>query len=215
MIRYLLPLFLILSGCDDVWEATHDSVCPYRQSLQASNGKPTIAVFGDSISIGYTPTLQAKLTTNDVVHNPCNAMNTEWTKLNIDTWLDSRPYFEAIVFNNGLWDISEWDTVYPFQYAQNLAIIAEKIKHKTKHPIFVLSTMVPKGAEGRENSDIVVLNNIAVKVMAYEGIPVVDLYTLSLTLPHPTPTDPHYTASGYKTLGRKVLQGLSHYYKIR
>ena len=199
-------LALALMGCA---KEEPFQYCPSNQSIPTATGQPTVLVIGDSISIGYTPYVKAALTNYDVVHNPCNAMNTDWTLSQVDSWLAGRPTFEAITWNNGLWDIASWSAVSDASYEANLHAIAAKIKAKTAHPLFILSTTVPAGADGRNDASIVRKNQIAVTVMQAEGIPVVDLYTVSLGVPHSAPTDVHFTDAGYATLSQSVLTGMA------
>jgi hypothetical protein len=185
-------------------------------TISESDGRPTILVIGDSISMGYTPFIRDVLTTYDVQHNPCNAYSSHITRERLGYWLDARPTFEAITFNNGLWDVSVWLGITDAEYESNLHYIAQRIKAKTSKPLFVLSTTVPVGAEGRLDADIVTKNAIAVSVMGAEGIPVLDLYSVSLTLSseHVAPNDVHYTESGYQVLAGAVLGSLNTNYGV-
>ena len=186
-------------------------ICPANETLPAATGAPTVLVIGDSISIGYTPTLIAALSPNyDVVHNPCNAMTTTWTAQNIDTWLASRDSFEAITWNNGLWDVADWENVSDSAYAANLHAIAQKIKAKTAHPLFILTTEVLPATPHRNNADVVNRNNIARDVMNLEGIAVLDLYSVSQTIvgEHVSVDDVHFTEAGSQVLGEAVLDSL-------
>ena len=185
-------------------------ICPANETLPTATGAPTILVIGDSISIAYTPTLKDALSTYDVVHNPCNAMTSTWTAQNIDTWLASRDTFEAITWNNGLWDIADWEKVSDIDYAANLHAIAQKIKAKTAHPLFILTTEVLPATEHRVNADVINKNNIARDVMALEGIAVLDLYSISQTIvdEHVSIDDVHFTEEGSQILGDAVLNSL-------
>jgi hypothetical protein len=211
--RFLVVFAILLIGC----AKTHnDQVCPVAQSISAPTGKPTILIIGDSISIGYAPYVESGLPNYDVVHNPCNAMTTFWTITQIDYWLAGRPTFEAITFNNGLWDISSWVQTTDAEYIDNLHTIAKKVKAKTSKPLFILSTQILPGTPYRWDGDVVHKNALAVTVMNNEGIPVLDLYSVSATIPfdHVSPIDPHYTQAGYSILGQAVLGALSTTYGI-
>lgn len=184
-------------------------ICPANEALSVPTGAPTILIIGDSISIGYTPTIEAALKpAYDVVHNPCNAMTSTWTAQNIDAWLASRDTFEAITWNNGLWDIADWENISDTQYAENLHAIAQKIKAKTAHPLFVLTTEVLPATPHRNNADVINRNNIARDVMALEGIAVLDLYSVSQTAEHVSIDDAHFTEAGSQVLGEAVLESL-------
>jgi hypothetical protein len=106
-------------------------------------------------------------------------MNSNWTNEQIDYWLDSRATFEAITWNNGLWDTADWGPTSDAKYEANLHAIAAKIKAKTAHPLFVLTTEVLPGTLHENNANVIQKNSIAIAVMAAEGIPVLDLYSVS------------------------------------
>ena len=186
--------------------------CPAGQALPQATGAPSVLVIGDSISIGYTPTVLGTLSPKyDVVHNPCNAMTSTWTRSQIDGWLSSRQSFEAITWNNGLWDVLHGHRTSDETYADNLRYIAGRIKEKTAHPLFVLTTQVLPETANRSDSDVIRLNDIARAIMTEEGIPVLDLYSVSAAIQdeHKSPNDVHYTEVGSETLGVAVLGALS------
>ena len=205
----LILIFLSLTNCGPLKEAI--GMCANGEMMEATDGRPTVLVVGDSISIGYTPTIAAGLPNYQVVHNPCNASTTAWTKSQIGYWLNQRPTFEAITFNNGLWDISAWAHVSDENYRDYLTEIAQRVKTKTANPLFVLTTEVLPGTEGRIDADVVTKNNIARAVMALEGIPVLDLYSVSQTIQaeHVDATDVHFTALGSQILGTAILTALN------
>lgn len=184
--------------------------------MPAWNGKPSILVIGDSISIGYTPTIQAALPNYEVVHNPCNAMTSTWTNLYVEDWLSERASFDAITWNNGLWDIASWIATSDADYIANLHTIAQKLKAKSSNVLFITTTEVLPGTQYRNNADVIHKNSLAVTVMGQEGIPVLDLYSYSTTIQneHVTPTDVHFTETGYQLLGQQVLNALSANFSI-
>lgn len=199
-----------LIGCNRC--AKPPGVDPYACSavIPASDGRPSVLVVGDSISIGYTDHLRDTLTAYDVQHNPCNAMNTVNTRRRVSGWLSARSHWDAVVWNNGLWDIADWSAVSDSAYEANLTTIARELKARSAVVLFALTTEVPPGTEGRRNADVITKNAIARTVMRAEGIPVVDLYSVSTTLvgQHPGPGDVHYTALGSDVLGDEVLRAL-------
>jgi hypothetical protein len=97
----LISLLFLGVGC-----AKSEDPYPCYEAPVTTDSTATILVIGDSISIGYLPTVKADMPTYEFIHNPCNAMNTVHTKGHLDAWLALRPTFKAITFNNGLWDIA-------------------------------------------------------------------------------------------------------------
>jgi hypothetical protein len=214
--KILVILLCFLTACSGKNDAPYNA-CTLDQTLQPSNGKPTVLIIGDSISLGYTPFIQQSLDNNyDVIHNPCNAENSTWTLANIDVWLAGRTNFESITWNNGLWDNSDFAYVDDNTYVANLHAIAIKIKAKTNKPLFILTTQVLPNTPDWIGVDTQHKNTLALTVMNQENIPVLDLYTVSTTIPqyHITPTNVHYTDQGYQTFANSILTELNNLYGI-
>ncbi len=74
----------------------------------------------------------------------------------------------------------------------------------------MLTTEVLPNTPYRTNACVVGKNAIAAQVMAAEGIPVLDLYSVSVGLQseHVTATDVHFTDTGSQALGAAVLNSL-------
>lgn len=202
----------VLSGCGK----TEGDPYPCFVGVPESNGLPTILVIGDSISIGYTPYLQSALLAYDVVHNPCNARTSGHTRESIDAWLSSRASFEAITWNNGLWDVAQWEPTDDETYINNLRYIAQRIKAKTAKPLFLTTTEVLSGTPDRIEADVVHKNSLAVAVMASEGIPVLDLHAVSVGIAaeHINAHDVHFTEQGSSDLADAILAELNTTYGI-
>lgn len=212
----VLFLALGLSACAPSGE--DDAYACMNADLPPEKGSPTILVIGDSISLGYTPALVDGLPAYDVVHNPCNARNSRLTAQNLGRWLASRPSFEAITFNNGIWDVTDELWTSESEYEANLTFVARAIKAKTTRPLFVLTTKIPPGAiGGRLDSNAVRRNDIALRVMSAEGIPVVDLHTVSAGLDayRWAPNDVHFHEEGSEILADVILSSLDGLYGIR
>jgi lysophospholipase L1-like esterase len=207
--HFLFLISICVSGCTRSSCGTGND----WTHLQAGNGKPTILVIGDSISLGYFPTIYKALSANyDTIHNPGNAMCSQYTKAKIDGWLSGRDTFEAITFNNGNWDVG--GHVSPAVYRNNMQYIAEKVRAHTQHPLFVLTAAIPipygdGAAPGMSNEQIQLLNKIATDVMQGLGIPTLDLYTPSLTLTHQDPLNIHFDEHSSEILGNLVLNQLA------
>lgn len=213
-LKGLLTVFICVffTACaEDRSEVT----CTGKEAVEASDGRGTVLVIGDSISIGYTPHLKDALgDTYQVTHNPCNAMTSTWTRMHVEKWLASRTSFEVIVWNNGLWDIATWISTGDAAYEANLRAIARAVRAKTAKPLFILTTKVPVGTPYRNDSDVVRINAIAQRVMSEEGIPVLDLYAVSANAEHSAPADVHYTTAGSAVLGDAILNELNQTYGV-
>jgi lysophospholipase L1-like esterase len=204
----LISMVLAITACGK-FEATTQCTTP----IPPPTGQPTVLVVGDSISFGYLPFLQAALPQYEVLHSPCNGQNSEYTRYYISSWAASRDRFAAITFNNGMWDIADWSYQTDEQYANNLAYIGSVLKAKTDHIAFVLTTDVPVNAVGRYNDRVLDKNNVARRVMAGLGIPVIDLYTVSTHIDqyHVDPVqkdDVHFIELGYQALSIPIIQAL-------
>ena len=179
----------------------------------------SVLIIGDSISIGYTPFIKTALSPNiEVAHNPGNGGSTLRGMESMDKWLDNRDW-DVIVFNFGLHDMVHKDSSGKYdvvngtiavplkEYRKNLEAIADKLNETTAKVIFVTTTMVPEGANGRKTTSVPAYNEVALKVMKKKNIPVVDLYQPSLEI-HPNnskPKDVHYTPKGYELLAEILV----------
>lgn len=182
----------------------------------------SVLIVGDSISIGYTPFIKTALSPNiEVAHNPGNGGSTLRGLESMEKWLDNRDW-DVIVFNFGLHDmvykdsagkysVSNGKVAVPLKdYKKNLEEIADKLNETTAKIIFLTTTMVPDGANGRKMESVAQYNDVAVKVMKKKNIQVVDLYTPSLEI-HPLNSkikDVHYTPKGYEQLASIVITAI-------
>lgn len=190
--------------------------------------KPKILIIGDSISIGYTPFVEAHFSDRAIVtHNVGNAQHTGTGLMNIDTWLGNETW-DIIQFNWGMWDLcyrhpdsKEYGnrdkingkpefTVH--EYASNLDSIVSIIKKKTKAKlIFVTTTYVPENEPGRIENDVQIYNQAAIKVMKKHSVLVNDIYKPSILI-HKTfgegSNNVHYKNKGYEKLGKLIIDFL-------
>lgn len=225
----ILCFILGLAACGNA------KTTPKEKATSAAE-KPSILVIGDSISIGSTPWLRKDLSSYEVLHNPGNAYSSSVWLMggNIDSWLGVKDKFEAIIFNACLHDVFHVPHeqrieqeipqryVLPEDYRTNLMIAAKKIKLKTDHPLFVLGTWIPSGAEGggRTVVNIQAYNQIAQEVMDEMGIPTVDLYSISELIPHlyedaDAGTNAHFTSEGSRVLAHAIEDELKIKYGIK
>lgn len=152
-------------------------------------GLPRALIIGDSISIGYTPSVRELLAGKVNLHRPrTNCGPTTRGVAEIENWLGDGPW-DVIHFNWGLHDIvymrENGERVDPPQgqrqvpadrYEQNLDTLVQRLKRTGTTLIWCATTPVPEGASFRKPGDEVEYNAIAQKVMRAHGIPTNDLY---------------------------------------
>lgn len=208
----LLGLSAALVGCAKNPHSDIDPVCRTRTPID-NKAKADILIIGDSISIGYTPTVQAELREYEVLHNPCNAKSTRNGLKHIDRWMSLRDRYELITFNHGIWDISFG--VSAEQYAENLRILVGVMRHKTDKLIFVTTTHLPSGSSltiqepGVEDR----YNQAAIAVMNELGVPVFDLNSISDAIPElhsegADGADVHWNDKGSRIFGEALTEAI-------
>jgi lysophospholipase L1-like esterase len=181
-----------------------------------------LLIIGDSISIGYTPFVEKALAPGIIVsHNPGNGGSTIRGVDSTEVWLNHREW-DMIVFNFGLHDLVYKDEQKKYDvvngkisvslddYRKNLETIVARLKETTAKLLFVTTTVVPENSAGRKVEDPAKYNEVAISVMKKNGIPVVDLYTASLTI-HPENSKPgnvHYTDKGYELLADELVKSI-------
>ena len=186
-----------------------------------------VLIIGDSISIGYTPTVQSALRDSaDVIHNPGNAQHSGFGRANLDAWLGAEPW-DVIHFNHGLHDLKYVDQagkntrsretghiqVSLEQYAENLTAIVQRLQRTGATLIFATTTPFPDQPHGplRDAAEVARYNRAAVEVMRREQVAVNDLHDFvaprmqSLMLPN----NVHFTKAGSRALGEKVAQAIT------
>lgn len=215
MSKYIILALLFTASCAKPEEAQCDETAS-NQVIPKSDGRPTVLEIGDSISMGYVKYVRAGLEDKQVVHNPCNAKNTTYTLSKLDSWLDTRDQFDTITFNNGMWDTA-FSTDDPFEvpvdkYAENIRLIAEKVKAKTDNPFFVLTTESPANVEPLGKNDRILQYNQAATDVINDvgGIGIIDLYTVSTTIRSlhddaASGANVHFIPAGYQVLGNAIL----------
>jgi lysophospholipase L1-like esterase len=151
-------------------------------------GLPRVLLIGDSISMGYTLPVRAKLKGKANVHHPAeNCGPTERGLARLDKWLGNG-HWDVIHFNFGLHDLKYLDAAGqyvapdkgkqvapPEIYRKNLRDLAVRLQKTGAKLIFATTTPVPPGTLGRVAGDECVYNDVATAVMKELGIPVEDL----------------------------------------
>lgn len=195
---------------------------------------PNVLILGDSISVGYTLGVRARLAGRANVFRPLqadssgpeNCQGTTHGAKRIDHWLAGRKW-DVIHFNWGLHDLKyvggEGDAIAAVgaegsrqqvpidQYEANLAKLVERLKKTGAKLIWCATTPVPEGARGRVPGDEVRYNEAAARVMKEAGLPTDDLYAFALpkldTIQNKA--DVHFTPQGSRQLAKTVGEAIS------
>jgi arylsulfatase A-like enzyme len=196
---------------------------------------PNVLIYGDSISIGYTPTVRKELTGKaNVLRLHRNGSSSgqvipfmeELRETMMDPALPDHWDFEwdVIHFNVGLHDLKYvleqsglnkeegTQVTSPVQYARNLTEIINYFQESAPNAklIFATTTPVPEGEPGRFAGDADKYNRIAREVLAqYPEVEINDLY--SFTKPHhaewwTSPGNVHFTKAGSAEQGKQVAR---------
>jgi hypothetical protein len=204
---------------------------------QNNTSLPNVLLYGDSISMGYTPRVREILKGKANVYRIyCNGGDTEKVIPTMQEMHDAMAEhwsfkWDVIHFNAGLHDLKylnkngNYDTENgtqvrsPETYAENLKLIFayfRKIVPEAKI-IFATTTPVPDKSSGRKAGDAVKFNEAALDVLKeYPRILINDLY--AFTKPHyakwqASPGNVHYNNTGMNAQGdevaRVILKALS------
>jgi acyl-CoA thioesterase-1 len=186
-------------------------------------GLPRVLLLGDSISIGYTAPVQARLRgIADVRHGGEKRFDSGYALAHLDAWLGSTEW-TVIHFNYGLWDIKFVDqngddyTVAEGRqigslgsYQKNLRGIVTRLKRTGAKLIFATTTPVPAGTPSRIKDTELPLNNFAMRLMRENSIPIDDLhaYVLPKQAQLQLPRNVHFTDAGYEALADAVAASI-------
>jgi acyl-CoA thioesterase-1 len=194
---------------------------------------PNVLILGDSISVGYTRDVRARLAGRANVFRPMapngaapeNCQGTTLGLQKIDTWLAGRKW-DVIHFNWGLHDLKHVnvagssensnEATDPVQatlavYQNNLRQIVAKLKATGARLVFATTTPVAPETTGplRSPDSPPAYNAAALEVMQPNAIRVNDLFSLGATLAHTQmPRNVHYTAAGLTGLGEAVAAAI-------
>jgi len=207
---FIIVILLVFGGCNGLQTASTVDCAQL----------PRVLLIGDSISMGYTITVREELADAAIVHRiPRNGGSTIQGLKSIDYWLGDIKW-DVICFNfglhdlkrlkNGKYDIAGEPVTTPQQYAENLEKLVKKLKPTNAKLIWVTTTPVPAGAKGRIKGSEIEYNQAAKKVMHKNNVTINDLYKFASPVLDniQRPNDVHYTANGYKLLGREVAKSI-------
>ncbi len=206
------------------------SAVPFFPTSLLAQELPNVLILGDSISIGYTPFVQELMKGKANVYRPVfpdgkpeNCAGTTKGVDNIDYWLGDTKW-DVIHFNFGLHDLKHEDPQTgkatknpkdPYQadlktYKKNLRVILDRLQQTEAQLIFATTTPVPNKLVSplREPETVVKYNKAAVKIMKKAGVPINDLY--ALTLPKladiQRENNVHFVEAGSRLMAEKVVE---------
>ena len=182
-------------------------------------GLPRVLLIGDSISMGYTLPVRARLQHQSNVHRPAaNCGETARGLRSLDLWLGAEKW-DVIHFNFGLHDLKYLDEKGAYvtpdkgkqvaslaDYEKNLRALVARLRLTGAKLIFATTTPVPSQSLGRIEHDEQRYNETAVRVMKELGVAVDDLHALvaprqeKIQRPH----NVHFTDEGYALLADQV-----------
>ncbi|HSI82446.1 MAG: SGNH/GDSL hydrolase family protein [Candidatus Methylacidiphilales bacterium] len=181
-------------------------------------GLPRVLLIGDSISIAYTVPVRKLLDGKANVHRiPTNGGSSSGPG-RAKSWVGSEKW-DVIHFNFGVHDAKIKNgkpTNDLAAYEQNLRAMVAILKATGAKIIFATTTPVPAilKPDTRKFDPIPPYNEVALKVMKENNIPVDDLYTLMLPVQekYQRPFDVHFTPEGSNfmadTIAKQIEQQL-------
>lgn len=224
--RFLLSLFVVtlslVTAAEPKKVAGPKAKAPNPVLAQVENvpGLPRVLLLGDSISMGYTLPVRAKLAGKANVHRPPeNCGDTARGVASVDKWL-GRGQWAVIHFNFGLHDLKYLDAAGQLappdkgkqvaslaQYEANLRTIVARLKKTGAKLIYATTTPVPGGSQGRVEDDAVRYNAVAVRVMREMGVAINDLH--AFVKPRQAqlqrPANVHFSDEGSARLAEEVV----------
>jgi acyl-CoA thioesterase-1 len=192
-------------------------------------GLPRVLLIGDSISLGYTLPVRARLAGIANVHRPAaNAGPTTVGVKDLDAWLhvgaaagEPSKAWDVIHVNFGLHDLKIMKPgpdggvrqVPPAEYEANLRALIGRLRATGASLVWASTTPVPDAPQKpmRLVADVVQYNGIAAQVMHDNGIPIDDLY--GVVLPRESEiqiaANVHFTKAGYELLATQVADAIT------
>ncbi len=184
--------------------------------IQDEPGLPRVLLIGDSISIGYTLPVRARLKGLANVHRVSdNAGSTAVGLRNLSGWL-GKGKWDVIHFNFGIHDAKflspgKQQVSYD-EYEKNLREIVKRLKETGAKLIWCTTTPVPPGEliPPRKFDDVSIYNRIAEKIMTEQGVVIDDLnaFISPRVANNQKPHDVHFTAEGSELLADQVAAAI-------
>lgn len=210
--------------------------------IEDQPGLPRVLLIGDSISVAYTIAVRRDLEGVANLHRiPANGGSTKTAlgSYGLNRWLKEGEKWDIIHFNFGLHDASyrfandlDKDAAGNYasptnggrpnvsveQYEKNLREIIPILRKTGAKLVFATTTPIPDSkAEKYVQGSEVAYNEVALKVMQEEGIPINDLWGLAMPQltnknssgePFQTPRNVHFGKWSSAILGKQVAESI-------
>ena len=206
------------------WLKKQSKPDPALRPLTEVPNLPRVLLIGDSISMGYTLPVRKLLDGKaNVIHPPVNCSDSGFGVKELDKWLGDKPW-DVIHVNFGLHDLKFVDAKGTMvavekgkqrlslsEYEANLRALVARLKATKAKLIWATTTPVPEGTTGRIAGSEKAYNEIVLKVMTENQIPLDDLHAVVAgnlaTLQQPR--NVHFTSTGYQALAEAVAKQVS------
>lgn len=225
MMKRLLLVLLSAVLCTQFLHAAEPPLYSLSAPDQINEVLPNVLLLGDSISIGYTPVVRARLAGVANVYRIRGSeaatvrpkgglkLDSQAALEHLNDWLGNTKW-AVIHFNWGLHDIkiqaSGEHQVSIADYERNLRQLVAQLKTTQAKLVWASTTPVPAGAEqgpnARKAGDEIAYNAVAKRIMIENGIPIDDLHALvSPRLSElQRPANVHFNETGSLVLGGQV-----------
>lgn len=228
-LAFVLALFALLARAAEENPFTPAADVRGSWEFRVDPALPNVLLIGDSISIGYTRAVRAKLHGRANVFRPMNGKSpdnfgdTRVGLRKLPAALAAQARWDVIHFNWGLWDLCYRNpqaktqgnrdkvggalSVAPADYERNLEQLVAELEATGAKLIWANTTVVPENEVGRFVGDDEKYNAIAARVMLKHGIPTDDLFALTRSFAGKfslQPGDVHFTAEGYDRIATQV-----------
>jgi len=194
-----------------------------------SEDKPNIFLIGDSIRQGYCETVKNRLEEDaNVFYFKDNCRSSQYIIFSIKKWagmFNDPSLVDIVHFNCGHWDVAhfnghELSLTTESEYGRNLQIIIDLIKKFFPRAKLIFATTSPMNPNKRVDTnprtteEIARYNDVALKVMERNSIPINDVNTFMLSWGSECYADSvHLTKEAFATLGEYVAEQLKPYIK--
>jgi hypothetical protein len=229
LISLLATNVALSNDAEDAWYGIASKKGEAFSYVENDPKLPNVLIYGDSISIAYTPTVRSELkgkanvyriqvnggdsssfiSKMNILHKTMKAHWThDWDVVHVNVGLHDLKY----VADGKLDRVNGKQVSFIHEYEYNLRGIVDYLKKNAPRArlIFVTTTPVPEGEAGRVAGDAAKYNKVVLKVMKdFPKIVINDLY--GFTKPHHSdwwtkPGNVHYNTEGKTAQGKEVAR---------